>query len=583
MTPPPLGATISDDGVDFRVWAPHTNAVSVIGDFNDWNAEAHPLTRGSEDIWEAHLPGVRAGAQYKYSLITGDGRRDRIDPYARAVTSSVGNGVVYDPNAFDWEGDAFDCPPFDDLVIYETHIGSFVAGPDQPGDFADTIGRLDYLQALGINAIKVMPLAEFAGDYSWGYNPANPFAVESSYGGPDAFKQLVREAHRHGIAVILDVVYNHFGPSDLDLWQFDGWSENDKGGIYFYNDHRSSTPWGDTRPDYGRHEVRRYIRDNALSWLRECHVDGLRLDMTVYMRSVEGWGDDIPEGWTMMRDIADAVRAEFPTAITIAEDLQADPAVTAADGAHLHSQWDARFVHPVRAALIAMDDAGRSIPAVVDAILARDNGDTFSRVIYTESHDEVANGKARIPQEIEPENPSGWPAQKRATLGGILTLTAGGIPMLFQGQEFLEDEWFRDSVPLDWDRAEKFRDVVRMFRDLIRLRRDLDGGTAALRGQYTEILHADDATKLLAYARSGDSGDSGDRVVVVINLSVEPRTEWIRFPDSGSWRLRFNSDGRTYSSLFGDHPSVDVEATDRDGVVGAEVTIGPYAGIIYSR
>ncbi|WP_066912170.1 alpha-amylase family glycosyl hydrolase [Millisia brevis] len=580
MTPPPLGATLTSDGVDFRVWAPHAGAVSVIGDFNDWDAQSHPLSRGDGDIWEGHVPDVAAGAQYKFALTTDSGRIDRIDPYARAVTNSVGNGIVWDPNAFDWEGDDFDCPPFDDLVIYETHIGSFVAGPDEPGDFTDTIGRFDYLQALGINAIKVMPLAEFAGDYSWGYNPAHPFAVESTYGGADAFKKLVREAHRHGIAVILDVVYNHFGPSDLDLWQFDGWSENGKGGIYFFNDHRSSTPWGDTRPDYGREEVRRYILDNALYWLREFHVDGLRLDMTLYMRSVEGWGNDIPEGWTMMRSIADAVREEFPEAITIAEDLQGDPAVTAADGANLHSQWDGRFVHPIRKALITMDDAHRSIPAVVDALVARDNDNSFTRVIYTESHDEVANGKARVPQEIEPDNPSGWPAQKRATLGGVLTLTAAGIPMLFQGQEFLEDEWFRDSVPLDWDRAEKFRDVVRMFRDLIRLRRDFDGGTAALRGQHTEILHADDETKLLAYARSDDDGN---RAVVVINLAVEPQTTRIRFPDSGSWKLRFNSDGRTYSSLFGDHPSGDVEATDVDGVIGADVTVGPYAGIIYGR
>ena len=116
--------------------------------------------------------------------------------------------------------------------------------------------RLDHLVKLGINAIQIMPIVEFVGDYSWGYNPAHIFAVESAYGGPDGFKQLVWEAHKRGIAVILDVVYNHFGPSDLDLWQFDGWQENNKGGIYFYNDHRSKTPWGDTRPDYGRGEVR---------------------------------------------------------------------------------------------------------------------------------------------------------------------------------------------------------------------------------------------------------------------------------------------------------------------------------------
>jgi 1,4-alpha-glucan branching enzyme len=131
-----------------------------------------------------------------------------------------------------------------------------------------------------------MPVMEFAGDRSWGYNPAHIFAVESAYGGPDGLKTFVREAHKRGIAVLLDVVYNHFGPSDLDLWRFDGWSENDKGGIYFYNDGRASTPGRDAAR-LRRPEVRSFIRENALMWLRDYHIDGsLRHDR--YMRSVDG-------------------------------------------------------------------------------------------------------------------------------------------------------------------------------------------------------------------------------------------------------------------------------------------------------
>ncbi|GAB2618307.1 alpha-amylase family glycosyl hydrolase [Pseudactinotalea suaedae] len=577
----PLGATVGPAGTTFRLWAPHASAVAVIGDFNGWDASVHPMARGEGDIWEAVVEGVGARAEYKYALDTAVGRLQRIDPYARAVTNSVGNGLVWDPEAFDWQGDDFRCPPAHQLVVYETHIGSFVASEGEPGDFSDVVGRLDYLHTLGVNAIELMPVAEFAGDYSWGYNPAHIFAVESSYGGPDAFKRLVREAHRHGIAVILDVVYNHLGPSDLSVWQLDGWSENGKGGIYFYNDHRSSTPWGETRPDYGRPEVRRFLVDNALSWLREFHVDGLRLDMTLYMRRIEAHGGDIDEGWSMMREIADAVRAERPDAITIAEDLQSDPAITASDGARLQSQWDARFVHPIRQAIIAMDDGARSLPAVVAAVTARDHDDAFTRVIYTESHDEVANGKARVPSEIEPANPTGWPAQKRATLGAVLVLTSPGIPMLFQGQEFLEGEWFRDTVPLDWERAESLRDLVRLYRDLIELRRNLGGDSAGLSGQRTDVLHADDHTKLLAYARVADA----DVAVVVANLSVEPRRARIRFPAAGAWRLRFNSDAGTYSALFTDHPSADVDARVRKGQPHpqAEITIGPYAALVYTR
>jgi 1,4-alpha-glucan branching enzyme len=144
------------------------------------------------------------------------------------------------------------------------HVGTFNDDAfSQPGQFSSVTARLDHLKRLGINAIQIMPVGEFAGNRSWGYNPSHIFAVESDYGGSLGLKRFIQQAHQAGIAVILDVVFNHFGPSDLDLWQFDGWSENDKGGIYFYNDHRAHTPWGETRPDYGRGEVRQYILDNV--------------------------------------------------------------------------------------------------------------------------------------------------------------------------------------------------------------------------------------------------------------------------------------------------------------------------------
>lgn len=573
----PLGATVGPDGTTFGVWAPHADSVSVVGTFNGWDAGADRMGREG-DIWWAHVGGVGAGHEYRFHLQTPAGELSRVDPYARAVTNSVGNAIVWDPASFDWHGDDFSCPPHDDLVIYESHIGSFCADWGSRGNLVRMAERLGYLRDLGINAVELMPVAEFAGDYSWGYNPAHLFAVESTYGGPDALKNFVLEAHRHGIAVILDVVYNHFGPSDLSLWQFDGWQQHGKGGIYFYNDHRSNTPWGDTRPDYGREQVRRFIRDNALFWMREYHLDGLRLDMTLYMRNVDGFGgDDLPDGWSMMREVADAVRHEFPAAITIAEDLRSDPAVTAADGANLHSQWDERFVHPIRAAMIPGDDGARSIPAVVAALTAKDHGNAFSRVVYTESHDEVANGKARVPHEIASDDSSGWAAQKRATLGAILALTAPGIPMLFQGQEFLEDEWFQDDVPLDWERAEMLQDIVRLFRDIIALRRNASGDSGGLRGQHTEVLHAGNDTKLLAYARSAGSGE---RVVVVANLSAQPRRATIRLPHAGRWRLRFNSDAATYSALFSDHPSGDVYATGDDGAASGEVSVAPYTAIV---
>lgn len=571
-----MGAIPIEGGYAFRVWAPHASAVSVVGDFNGWNPEAGGMQPEGNGNWYAEVPGAQMWQEYQLLVSNGERSFHRIDPRALAVTNSVGNGMLYDHGAFDWEGDDFTPPRQHETVIYETHIGSFVATENgRPANLGDLIGKLDYLVGLGVNAIELMPLMEFAGDYSWGYNPAHIFAVESSYGGPDALKTFVREAHKRGMAVYIDVVYNHFGPSDLSIWQFDGWSENGKGGIYFYNDHRSATPWGDTRPDYGRQEVRDFILDNARMWLRDYHADGLRLDMTPYMRRVDGThGDEIPQGWEVMRQIGEMVRSEFPRHLVIAEDLHGVAAVTStqADGAAMHAQWDNQFVHPVREALIVLDDAHRSMEAVARAI-THEYQHPFDRVIYTESHDEVSNGKARITSEVRGDNPSGWNAQKRATLGAALVLTAPGLPMLFQGQEFLEDEWFRDTVPLDWERAWAFRDITQMFRDLVRMRLNRDGGTAGLSGPHTTIAAADEEANLLAYVRS--TGD-GQHNLVAMNLSAHAVQRPVELP-GGLWRVRFNSDARTYSQLFGDHHTPDIDARDGHGTLD----IGPYSVVVY--
>ncbi|MHC5540984.1 alpha-amylase family glycosyl hydrolase, partial [Singulisphaera rosea] len=332
---PGMGAIPYEVGVAFRVWAPHAERVFVVGDFNEWKEDATPMEHEEHGYWYADVPEARVGDEYRYLIVNGEARLSRIDPYARQVTNSVGNAVVQDPE-FDWEGDAFTMPGWDELVIYEMHIGTFNDDPGGPaGTFADAEEKLHHLKTLGINAIEVMPAAEFAGDFSWGYNPAHIFAIESAYGGPAAFKSFIKAAHRLGIAVILDVVYNHFGPGDLHLWQFDGWSENNGGGIYFYNDWRSETPWGNSRPDYGRGEVRQFIRDNAMMWLEDYHVDGLRYDMTLYIRHVRGNGDpgaQLPDGWGLAQWINGEIRDRFPGRITIAEDLQNDCWITKGAG-----------------------------------------------------------------------------------------------------------------------------------------------------------------------------------------------------------------------------------------------------------
>ena len=230
-------------GTTFRVWAPHAERVSVVGGFNDWNEKKNKLELEENGYWAAYLPNAGLGTEYKFAIHTTNGTFLRNDPFARQMTNSNGNSVVA-KREFKWEHSDFKIADMNKAVCYEMHIGTFNRNEDDEsvGTFKTAQNRLPYLKALGINVVELMPVAEFAGGISWGYNPAAPFAIESDYGTPEDFAKFVDAAHGLGIAVIMDVVYNHFGPSDMDIWQFDGWSENDKGGIYFYNDYRSNTP-----------------------------------------------------------------------------------------------------------------------------------------------------------------------------------------------------------------------------------------------------------------------------------------------------------------------------------------------------
>jgi 1,4-alpha-glucan branching enzyme len=586
-----MGAIIHNEGTFFRVWAPNAKKVFVTGTFNKWAKTKHELYHEENGYWGLNVENAQAGDEYKFIIHTHDGRKlQRNDPYAKSLTNSVGNSIVYDTNSFDWEDDEFNMPSWNKLVIYELHIGTFnVKEEGKPGDFYSAIERLTYLKALGINCIEVMPPFEFAGDYSWGYNPAHPFAIETAYGGPDAFKTFVKACHKAGIAVILDVVYNHFGPSDMDLWQFDGWSENDKGGIYFYNDWRSTTPWGDTRPDYGRLKVRQYIRDNALMWLEEYHCDGLRMDMIPYIRNVhanENPADNLEEGFNLLQWINSEIAAKYPWKLTIAEDLHGNDFVTRKvpdGGCGYGSQWDADFVHPVRETIIKMEDEHRDMDVITFALTRRYNMDAFERVVYTESHDEVANGKARVAEEIASDDVNNYYSKKRSTLGMALALTAPGIPMIFQGQELLEDKWFSDTDPIDWSRFSDFKGITKMFRDMIKLRLNAGGVSEGLTGQHTEILHVDNDEKMVAYHRWKEGG-IGDSVVVVLNFRDKAHESYpIHFPAQGLWKVRFNSDWGGYDDEFTDQFVYDTVAEKGKQGFAANIAIAPYGAIILSQ
>ncbi|MCB9865748.1 MAG: alpha amylase C-terminal domain-containing protein [Phycisphaerales bacterium] len=581
-----LGAIKYTGGAAFRVWAPNATSVSVAGDFNSWSTTANPLAADpSGGTWSVDVDGVAYDDEYQFVI---NGSLWRIDPHATRVTNSVGNGIVYDGS---YTFGSFTTPGWHDMVIYEMHVGTFndTAGGN-PGTWQTAISKLDHLQGLGVSAVEVMPVAEFAGDFSWGYNPAHPFAPESIYGSPDDMRDFVDECHQRGIAVIVDVVYNHLGPSDLDLWQFDGWSTSGMGGIYFFQDWRASTPWGDTRPDYGRSEVRSYLKDNALYWLDSFNLDGLRWDSTVNIRTQNnGGGGDIGDGWSLMQWINNEIDSASGWKISIAEDLQNNDwmtKTTGAGGAGFDSQWDAAFVHPIRDAIIASSDSGRDMWAVKDAIVRIDNGDRLKRVVYTESHDEVANGHSRVPEEIWPGNAASWYSKKRSTLGAGIVFTSPGIPMMFQGQEFLEDGYFADTDPLDWAKATTYAGITDLYSDLIALRRNTAGHTAGLKGNNVNAHHVNNTNKVIAFHR-WSSGGAGDDVIVVANFSGSGFSSYnIGFPRSGTWKVRFNSDWNGYDSSFGNYNSYNTTAVSgaKDGMsYNANIGIGPYTVIVLSQ
>jgi 1,4-alpha-glucan branching enzyme len=260
-----------------------------------------------------------------------------------------------------------------------------------------------------------------------------------------------------------------------------------------------------------------------------------------------------------------------------------------AGGAGFGSQWGSGFLHTLEDALLTPDDAARSMSALAHVVGKRFNGDAFQRVVYSESHDEVAEsaGKGRVPERISPGDAAGFFAQKRSTLGAAVVLTSPGIPMLFMGQEFLEWGAWSDARELDWTKADRFGGIRLLYRDLIRLRRNWFDTTRGLCGQSVNVHHVNDGDKVLAFHR-WDQGGPRDDVVVVLNFANRAWPAYrIGLPRGGAWRVRFNGDWAGYSPAFTDHPSADTWATpggNGDGMpFFADVGLGPYTAVVLSQ
>ena len=224
--------------------------------------------------------------------------------------------------------------------------------------------------------------------------------------------------------------------------------------------------------------------------------------------------------------------------------------------------------------------------SVANAVSHRYNMDSFERVIYSESHDEVANGKQRLPSEITPDDPQSWYARRRSALAAVLVFTAPGIPMIFQGQEFLRDKWFDDARPVDWDVAGTQKDVMSLYRDLIRLRRSLDGVTEGLTGQHVDIRVVDNEEKVLMLHRRNEGGATDDVIVIVNFAQTEHEQYRIGVPASGQWKVRLDSAASVYGDDFDGCGISEVEAESQaqDGFdQSIHVPLKPYSALILSQ
>ena len=566
----------------------------------------HPQT--DDTVWVANVPGAKVGDRYKYLIKSNGVTREFIDPRGRQLigTRSSTSSVIVDKTAVP---SRLREPAIGEMVIYELHIGTFnVPAGQGTGTFSTAIDKLNFLQDLGVNAVEVMPVHQNGGfnshtpaNFNWGYDVVQPYAVNSSYGSPQDFKGFVNACHDRRIAVILDVVYNHLVADNL-LARFGGVSgPGFKDGIFFYGDNREETGFG-PRPDFGRPQVRAYIDDNALMWLREYGVDGLRVDSTVNIRAFNNGSSPIREGGQLLQQINDDYRdtkPKQPQKVSIAEDLQGSADLTTSTkrgGFGFNSQWDDSLFFDLRRTVLAVNDQDRNISAIAASIKRTIGHDVFGRVIYSENHDKVghpndlADGKPqiRLPALIDEVNHESVFAKKRSTLAAAIVLTSPGIPMLFQGQEMLDDRTFNffKATPMDWSRATRFKGLVSMYRDLIALRRNVAGKTRGLISQNVNVFHVDEQNKTLAFHRFG-SGGAGDDVVVVVNLSnrdFHPLN--IGFPRGGRWVVRFNSGAAVYDPDFKNGDSFDTTANpgQKDDLnFNGDVGIGPYSVVILSQ
>ena len=634
----PMGANVAPGGtgVTFRVRAPRAKKVWVRGTFNNWAVDDTTLLHRHGDDWVGYVDGVKEGARYKF-FVQGQLPKPewKRDPWARELTKDPAHpfseSIVHRPDSFTWHDVGYEPPYFHDLVIYQLHIGTF-NGPNRKtrvAKFLDVLGKLDYLAALGVNALLFLPIVEFSSERSLGYEGADIFSPEQDYcvdeaetanyvalvndlrtraGLPNVdaaflgvmshqLKVVVELFHKRGIAVLFDVVYNHVnkdipGPHGIEsIWNFEQWNMHHDHESYLWSDQDHNGPCWDI--DW-KEPCRQYLIDNAVFFLREYHIDGLRYDETTKL--VE---KNPARGWEWCQNVTSTVRYVKPRAVQIAEHWPwggPDPWVV--DTQWDHAGFDVCYHDGLRRAIrdaLRQTSYGMNAPVDMDRIAKflwpEGFREAWRSLQHIENHDLVhVKEEDRIPQLAAPNQTRTWWAVSRSRVASALLLTAPGIPMLFMGQEFLEDKRWSDDPDnspnsLIWwhgldsgvDRA--MVNFHRFMEELIRMRMNYP----ALRGDGLKILHCWKPARVIAYHRWVEG--SGQDVVVVASLNDHTFQSYdVPWPIGGRWREIFNSDAYDDYQPTGNGGSIDAQWQGRDNMPAtARLTIPANSLLVFAR
>lgn len=583
-------------GTSFAVWAPNAQAVRVKGEFNGWDGSVHAMrSLGGAGVWELFIPGVQQGAIYKFELLGRDGRwHERADPMARwtEVPPLTGSRVLDSRYVFSdesWMVERAQRDPHNGpMSVYEVHLGSWRLGLGYR-ELAEEL--VDYVTELGFTHVEFMPVAEHPFGGSWGYQVTSYFAPTSRFGHPDDFKYLVDKLHQAGIGVIVDWVPAHFPKDEWALARFDGQP------LYEHSDPRlgEHPDWGTLIFDFGRSEVRNFLVANALYWLEEFHVDGLRVDAVAsmlyrdYSRQDGQWypnihgGRENLEAISFLQEVNATAYRRVPGIVTIAEESTAFPGVTrptSGGGLGFGLKWNMGWMHDTLE-YISEDPVHR---------MYHHDKATFSMVYaFTEnfllpiSHDEVVHGKGSMLSKMPGDR---W--KQLANLRAYLAFQWAhpGKQLIFMGTEFGQETEWSEQHGLDWWLAENapHQGLQSLVGALNRMYRE----TPALYERDNEpagfqwIDASDGARNTLSFIRWDRHGNP---LVCIANFAGHPHEEFrVGLPWAGQWTEVLNTDAEIYGgSGVGNADPVQASDGAWNGYPASAVITVPPLGVLYLK